>query len=96
MSIRSGRNLIIDGLRILVSHGDTVDRGNRKYLALRGFLRSPFACRLQQLLPLVFLWRLARLSSEMSKEMSRESADRLAELMHRFCPWENFMKAMTP
>ncbi|MBA4423945.1 MAG: hypothetical protein C0390_12760 [Syntrophus sp. (in: bacteria)] len=74
----------LDGLRILVSHGDTVDRGNLKYLALRGFLRGSFARRLQRLLPLVFLWRLARLSAAMSKEMSRESQDRLAELMYRF------------
>jgi UDP-2,3-diacylglucosamine hydrolase len=74
----------IDGRRFLVSHGDTVDRGNRKYLALRGFLRSAFACRLQRLLPLKLLWRAARLSSEMSKGMSRESEDRLAEIMHRF------------
>jgi UDP-2,3-diacylglucosamine hydrolase len=74
----------LDGLRILVSHGDTVDRGNRKYLALRGFLRSSFARLLQRLFPLALLWRLARLSSEMSKEMSRESQDRLAELMYRF------------
>ena len=74
----------IDGLRILVSHGDTVDRGNRKYLALRRFLRSSFARTLQRLLPLSLLWRVARLSSEMSKGMSDESADRLAEVMHRF------------
>jgi UDP-2,3-diacylglucosamine hydrolase len=74
----------LDGLRILVSHGDTVDRGNRKYLALRGFLRGCSARHLQRLLPLKFLWRLARLSSEMSKEMSRESQDRLVELMYRF------------
>jgi UDP-2,3-diacylglucosamine hydrolase len=74
----------IDGRRILVSHGDTVDRGNRKYLALRGFLRSAFACGLQQHLPLKLLWRAARISSEMSKGMSKESEDRLAEIMHRF------------
>ena len=74
----------LDGLRILVSHGDTVDRGNRKYLALRGFLRVSFARLLQRLLPLVLLWRLARLSSEMSKEMSRESQDRLTEVMYRY------------
>jgi UDP-2,3-diacylglucosamine hydrolase len=74
----------VDGLRILVSHGDTVDRGNRKYLALRGFLRSPLTRRLQRFLPLAFLWRVARLSSEMSKEMSEESVDRLVEIMHRF------------
>lgn len=74
----------LDGLRILVSHGDTVDRGNRKYLALRGFLRGSFARRLQRVLPIELLWRLARLSSEMSKEMSRESQDRLAEVMYRY------------
>lgn len=74
----------IDGLRVLVSHGDTVDRGNRKYLALRRLLRSSFARALQRLLPLKLLWRLARLSSKMSKEMSGESQDRLAEIMHRF------------
>lgn len=74
----------IEGLRVLVSHGDTVDRGNLKYLALRGFLRSRFARALQRLLPLKLLWWLARLSSKMSKEMSGESQDRLAEIMHRF------------
>ncbi|MHB8907329.1 MAG: UDP-2,3-diacylglucosamine diphosphatase [Syntrophales bacterium] len=74
----------IDGRRILVSHGDTVDRGNRKYLALRGFLRSPFIHGLQRLLPLSLLWGVARLGSRMSKEMSGESAERLVEIMHRF------------
>jgi len=74
----------IDGLRILVSHGDTIDRGNRKYLALRGLLRSSSARILQQILPLSLLWRVARASSQMSKGMSDESADRLAEIMHRF------------
>jgi UDP-2,3-diacylglucosamine hydrolase len=74
----------IDGLRVLVSHGDTVDRGNRKYLALRKFLRSRYARVFQRRLPLKLLWRLARFSSEMSKEMSGESQDRLAEVMRRF------------
>lgn len=74
----------IDGLRILVSHGDTVDRGNRKYLALRRFLRSRFTRALLRLLPLKLIWRLARLSSEMSKRISGMSEDRLAEIMHRF------------
>jgi len=74
----------IDGHRVLVSHGDKIDRGNRKYLALRRFLRSRFARALQRMLPLKLLWRLARLSSEMSKEMSGESQDRLVEIMHRY------------
>jgi UDP-2,3-diacylglucosamine hydrolase len=74
----------IDGLRVLVSHGDTVDRGNRKYLALRGFLRSRFSCALQRLLPQKLLWRLARVSSDMSKSIPGMPEDRLAEIMHRF------------
>lgn len=74
----------IDGLRVLVSHGDTVDRGNRKYLALRRFLRGRFSRSLQRLLPLKLLWWMARSSSALSKEMSGESQDRLAETMHLF------------
>lgn len=76
--------LEIDGLRVLVSHGDTVDRTNRKYLALRRFLRSRFARALIGLLPLKLLWGLARLSSETSKRMSSASEDRLSEIMKRF------------
>ena len=76
--------LDLDGLRTHVSHGDTVDRENRRYLALRKFLRSPFSFRLQRLLPLKFLWRLARFSSEMSQGMSRGEQQRLVEVMHRF------------
>lgn len=74
----------IDGLRILVSHGDTVDRDNRRYLALRRFLRSRFTYTLQRLLPLKLLWRLARLSSEMSKKIPGTSETQLAEIMYRF------------
>ena len=74
----------LDGLRILVSHGDTVDRENWRYLALRRFLRSPFSYWLQRLLPLRFLWRLARFSSEMSQGISQDAQERLVEVMHRF------------
>jgi UDP-2,3-diacylglucosamine hydrolase len=77
-------DLEMDGLRVLVSHGDTIDRGNRRYLTLRKFLRSGFAFRLQQLLPLKFLWWVARLSSELSKESSGPLQERLAEIMLRF------------
>ncbi|MCX5838476.1 MAG: UDP-2,3-diacylglucosamine diphosphatase [Deltaproteobacteria bacterium] len=74
----------LDGLRTLVSHGDTVDRENRRYLALRRFLRSPFSYRLQRRLPLRFLWRIARFGSEISQGMSRGAQERLVEVMHRF------------
>ncbi|MFH1103295.1 MAG: UDP-2,3-diacylglucosamine diphosphatase [Pseudomonadota bacterium] len=74
----------LDGLRILISHGDTMDRENRRYLALRRFLRSPFAYRLQRVLPLRLLWRVARVSSAMSKEISGEAQKQLVEVMNRF------------
>jgi UDP-2,3-diacylglucosamine hydrolase len=74
----------LDGLRTLVSHGDTVDCGNQRYLALRRFLRSPFFYRLQRLLPLRFLWQIAWFSSKMSQGMSRNAQEKLVEVMHRF------------
>jgi len=70
--------------RILFSHGDTVDRGNRKYLLLRRVLRSGFVFHLQRILPLSLLWRIARSFSGMSKGWSRQRAEVLAEKMHRF------------
>ncbi|OHE22536.1 MAG: hypothetical protein A2Z43_00545 [Syntrophobacterales bacterium RBG_19FT_COMBO_59_10] len=76
--------LELDGRRILVSHGDSVDSANRSYLALRRFLRSALVFKLQRMLPLAFLWRIAQFSSEMSKGMSRGAQDRLVEVMHRF------------
>ncbi len=77
-------DLEMDGLRVLVSHGDTVDRANRKYLALRNFLRSPFAGSLQRVLPLALLWGVAGRCSRISKRMSSQSVDRLADVMHGF------------
>jgi UDP-2,3-diacylglucosamine hydrolase len=75
---------VLDGLRSLVSHGDTVDRKNRRYLALRRLLRSSFAYGLQRVFPLRWLWRIARFSSKVSKDRSGDATDRLIEVMHRF------------
>jgi UDP-2,3-diacylglucosamine hydrolase len=74
----------VDGLRILVSHGDTVDQGNRRYLLLRRFLRSRPAFWVQKTLPLALLWRLACFSSQMSRNMTAESRERLTHLMDDF------------
>ncbi len=76
--------LDMGGLRIHVSHGDTVDRANRRYLALRGFLRSDISYRLQRALPLQWLWRVAQFSSGMSQAMSRGAQEKLVEVMYRF------------
>lgn len=73
-----------DGLRVLASHGDTVDASNHTYLALRRFLRSSFTRRLEQRLPRSLIWRLARFWSKMSREACGESREKMVEAMHRF------------
>jgi UDP-2,3-diacylglucosamine hydrolase len=75
---------LLDGRRSLISHGDTVDGSNRRYLALRRLLRSSFAYRLQRTLPLGLLWQVARFSSKVSKDRGFGPADRLIETMRRF------------
>ena len=74
----------LEGRRVLISHGDTVDERNRKYLLLRRFLRSSFFYKMQRALPISLLWRIAQLSSRASKELTAETADVLASKMRRF------------
>jgi len=73
-----------DGLRVLASHGDTVDTGNHRYLAMRRFLRSSLMHRLEQRLPRSIIWRLARFWSKMSREACGESREAMVGAMHRF------------
>lgn len=73
-----------DGKKMLVAHGDLVDRSNVKYLRLRKFLRSPFIYHLQRVLPLAVLWGIARWSSSMSKELMGGAEERIAHTMGRF------------
>jgi UDP-2,3-diacylglucosamine hydrolase len=80
---------MLDERRCLVSHGDTVDGNNRRYLALRRLLRSSFAYRLQRALPLRWLWRIARFSSKISKDRGFGPAERLIETMHHFAVEKN-------
>jgi len=73
-----------DGRRLLLSHGDTIDRSNWRHLLLRSFLRSNFFYRLQRIIPLPILWKVARATSDLSMNLSRESAEDLAKKMHSF------------
>ncbi len=57
------------GRRVLIGHGDLVDRTNHKYLFLRKILRRRPFFFLQKLLPLSVLWALARKSSLASQEL---------------------------
>jgi UDP-2,3-diacylglucosamine hydrolase len=74
----------LDGRKILISHGDTVDGSDRGYLLLRRILRSGLFYRIQRCVPLVLLWKIARLSSAVSKELSNESQDWLSTKMEAF------------
>ncbi|MDD5167195.1 MAG: UDP-2,3-diacylglucosamine diphosphatase [Syntrophales bacterium] len=76
--------LEFDGQRVLLGHGDLVDRTNVKYLRLRKLLRSKLSFHLQNLLPLGLLWGVARWSSSMSKEFMSGAEERIAETMRSF------------
>lgn len=73
-----------DGQKILVAHGDLVDGENTRYLKLRRFLRTPLVFNLQRILPLGFLWGIARLSSSMSKELMGGADERILSVMQTF------------
>ena len=75
---------VLNGKRVLVSHGDTVDRENRKYLLLRKLLRSKVFYTLQGVIPPFLLWKIAQLSSTVSREFSIDKADILANKMETF------------
>ncbi|MDY0186468.1 MAG: UDP-2,3-diacylglucosamine diphosphatase [Syntrophus sp. (in: bacteria)] len=75
---------MLDDCRVLFSHGDTVDRANLKYLRLRKLLRSSPAYRLQRLLPLPLLWKMAGAGSAASKQSARFSEERLTEILHGY------------
>jgi len=74
----------LDGRNLLVSHGDTVDKTNKKYLLLRKLLRSAFFFRVQRVIPPFILWKIARMSSTVSKELTVEPETVIADKMESF------------
>jgi UDP-2,3-diacylglucosamine hydrolase len=76
--------IMLDKLRVLIAHGDTVDRSNWKYMTLRKLLRSRPFYQIQRLLPASVRWTLAGASSNASKQMNTDNNDILAEKMHAF------------
>jgi len=74
----------LDGERILISHGDTVDISNVRYMMLRKILRSRAFCRLESMIPSKVIWKIAALSSSVSKGLTIESKEILVEKMKEF------------
>ena len=77
-------NVKLDSMLALVSHGDTVDKTNIKYRLLRKILRSRLFYHLQRFIPASIRWWAAGFSSAVSKEMTIENGDLLAEKMFSF------------
>lgn len=74
----------LNGKCIYIAHGDMVDQTDRGYRLLRGMLRSRSFYNLQRRLPLAVLWRLAKLSSNASKEYLAKPQEGLAAKMETF------------
>jgi len=77
-------NINLDGRSVLISHGDTIDRTNKKYILLRKLLRSGLFYRMQRSIPPSVLWKIARVSSTVSKELTIESETIVAKKMEKF------------
>ena len=77
-------NIDLDGRNVLISHGDTIDRTNKKYVLLRKLLRSGLFYRMQRSIPPSLLWKIARASSAVSKELTIESETIIARKMEAF------------
>lgn len=74
----------LDKLRMLVSHGDTADRSDWKYMKFRKILRSRPFYHIQRMIPSSVLWPLANMTSNASKQMNDDNSDLLVEKMLSF------------
>lgn len=75
---------VLDGKRVLVAHGDTIDDDNRHYLLCRKFLRSPLIYNLQKILPLPLLWAVAEMASRTSRNLMKDRTEELTLLLHEY------------
>ena len=81
-----GATIDLDGKKLFVSHGDTVDDSNTAYLLLRRVLRSRLFYAIQKKMSSRILWRISRIMSKISRSRNGEarSSDRLAARMSTF------------
>jgi UDP-2,3-diacylglucosamine hydrolase len=83
-TVHDAASVELEGKKVYVSHGDTVDRANTRYLFLRRLLRSRAAYLLQKYLPSALLWRVAGMCSDLSRESYVGADERLAGIMESF------------
>lgn len=74
----------LDNLHVLLAHGDTADSANIKYILLRKILRSRVFYNFQRFIPASIRWRIASLSSTVSKEMTMDDGNALVKRMLPF------------
>ncbi|MEA2014130.1 MAG: UDP-2,3-diacylglucosamine diphosphatase, partial [Thermodesulfobacteriota bacterium] len=76
----------LDGKKLFVSHGDTVDESNKTYLFLRRVLRSRLFYALQKTIPSVFLWYVSSIFSRISRNWKvwEKSSNPLPLMMSAF------------
>lgn len=74
----------MDKLRLLISHGDTADRSDWRYLLFRRMLRSRTFYRIQRLVPASLLWSMANMTSTASKKINEDNGDYLVDKMLSF------------
>ncbi|MDO9516362.1 MAG: UDP-2,3-diacylglucosamine diphosphatase [Syntrophales bacterium] len=76
-----GAMIDLDGKRLFLSHGDTVDTSNKAYLLLRKFFRSRFFYVVQKKFPSWLVWSggkgFSRMSRINEKPLSQELDDRI-------------------
>ena len=80
-----GAAIDLDGKKLFVSHGDTVDDSNTSYLLWRRVLRSRLFYAIQKKMPSTILWRVSSVISRMSRSCaSTQSSNGLAGRMNMF------------
>ena len=79
-----GATIDLDGKKLFVSHGDTVDDSNTSYLFWRRVLRSGLFYAIQKKMPSPILWRVSSVISRMSRSFETRSSNGLAARMNMF------------
>lgn len=74
----------LDGIVTFFSHGDTIDTADTQYLMLRKLLRSRTFYQIQEKIPPVILWKIARKFSKISNQHLAKSPDGLVEKMEAY------------